>query len=251
MRHQIAWAQTAAGSDGEPAYIAAVQDGVIYSEGDDIRVPGDLAMIAGYAVINNNSQSGLSLFTSPRMRRESNLYVPQVTDDGTIGDQYPYLQLIRGPKPLTPQESLRFQRTVSTVAGTTTIAIIELIDGAMNPVRGDIISVNVFATNTGPGLVWNNSPITFREILPTGEYDVVGMTWTGGNLVAARMQFPGLPYRPGCLARSNVSISPYWETMAGNSGTWGRFHTNQQPSMDFLGLDTLTSQIGYLDLIAV
>lgn len=251
MRHQIAWAQTAAGSDGEPAYINAVQDGVIFSEGDDIRVPNDLAMIAGFAVINNNDQSGLSLFTSPRMRRESNLYVPQVTADGSIGDQYPYLQFIRSPKRLTPQESLRFQRTVSTVAGTTTVAVMDICDGAMQPVRGDLISVNVFATVTGPANIWSNGPMTFREILPTGEYDVVGMTWTGDNLIAARLQFPGLPYRPGCLARADVSVSPYWETMAGNAGVWGRFHTNQPPSVDFLPIGNTTSQVGYLDLISV
>lgn len=249
MRHMIAWGATAAGSDGEYANISAIQDGVIFSAGDDIRVPADLSNLAGLASVNNNDQSGPTRITSPRLRRRANVYAPLVTADGTIGDQYPYLQWIKSPIVLTPEESLRYQRSVPTVAGTTSIGVAELSDGAMQPIMGDFISLRVTATVTGGALDWHNGQITFDEILPTGWYMVVGMTWTGVNGIAARLQLPGFPYRPGCLMRSGANITPYFGTMYGEAGEYGRFHTNQPPSMDFLGHGDLTTQVGWFDLI--
>lgn len=251
MRHMIAWGGSATGSDGNAAFIPAVTDGVIFSEGDDIRVPSDLAMLAGVAAINTNDQVGLSLITSPRLRRRANLYIDTVTADASIDSQYPYLQYIDQPIMLNAEESLRFQRTVPTVTGTVSVCLVELVDAAYQPVRGDLISLGFTAATSGAALQWNNGTVTFRERLPTGYYDVVGLTLEGSNIVAGRLQLPGLPYRPGALARGTQSISPYWQTMQGNAGRYGRFHTNQPFSLDVLGIDAVGATTGTVQVLAV
>ena len=248
MRHCIAWGQEGAGSDGEYATIDAITDGVIFSEGDDIRIPADLSMLIGMAVINTNTQSGSARITSPRLRRRANIYAPLITQDGAVDDAFPYLQWARSPIVLNPEESVRFQRNVGTVSGTTSICVCEIADGPQTPMDGDFIIIRCTATASVPALAWTNATLQFEEQLPASYYDVLGMTWVGTGLVAARLQLPGFPYRPGSICRANGYVTPDPMTMYGGAGSWGRFHINQPPSIDFLAHTASTSQAGYLVL---
>lgn len=251
MRHTVAWYQDAAGSDGEFAAINAVTDGVIFSEGKDIRVPSDLAMLAGWAAVNNNDQAGVSRITSPMLRRRSNLYMERVDDDGSIGNLHPYLQAVDQPIRLNPEESLRFERVAATVAGTASIGVAELCDAAMQPVMGDLIAWQCTAAIAGAAGAWHNGTITPAERLPTGWYDIVGATVIGTNGIAFRLQLPGFPYRPGGLVRAGATVSPGEKTQFGRAGRWGRFHTNQPFSIDVLGIGALSgTYTAYLQLLA-
>ena len=97
---------------------------------------------------------------------------------------------------------------------------------------------------------WNGGLNNNGNILPAGQYQVVGMRVQGTNLVAARLVFQGFPWRPGAPAVNVLGDEDNKYFRMGRMGIWGEFDQTSPPTMDCLGV-TDTTQVVYLDLIKV
>lgn len=94
------------------------------------------------------------------------------------------------------------------------------------------------ASVTNVAGAWVFGALTFDQVLPTGEYTVVGMRCAAPATLAARLVFPGYTnYRPGVICDAvygNKQINaPWWD---GRMGILGKFRNTAQPSAEFLGI---------------
>jgi len=99
---------------------------------------------------------------------------------------------------------------------------------------------------------WVLGAITFNQILPAGEYTVVGMGAMCAAALAVRLVFPGNnQYRPGCVPDAAYGNKPWLNHFRyGGMGLFGKFLNTAQPSVETLGI-TAGAQTGalYLDVI--
>lgn len=104
----------------------------------------------------------------------------------------------------------------------------------------------VFAEGT-----WTLGTLSFDTALSEGQYAVIGMAAQGANLLAARLVYPNMIDRPGCLAVTAVSeyVLPKWRM--GASGLYGIFDNYNPPQVEMLGTGVGTTQEVYLDIIKV
>lgn len=104
----------------------------------------------------------------------------------------------------------------------------------------------VFAAGT-----WTLGNLVFDTPLSIGKYAVVGMAAQGTNALMARLVFPQMINRPGCLAVDAVAqyLLPTWRN--GNSGLYGIFDSFQPPQVEFLGVGAGGTQEVYLDIVKV
>ena len=123
-------------------------------------------------------------------------------------------------------------------------------DGPSAPVNGEILTIRATASITLVDGVWTNGNITFDQVLPVGDYNIVGMRAEGTGLVAARLVIQGYPWRPGIVGRTTVAQDDLDMMRFGRSGVLGTFNNNVPPTLDAIGA-TGTTQVIYLDLIKV
>lgn len=96
---------------------------------------------------------------------------------------------------------------------------------------------------------WVSGALTFSQSLPTGRYDIVGMSAQGANLLGARLIFSGQTWRPGVLAQQAAGEYDHEWFSAGNFGTFGSFDSWAPPTVQCLGYGAGASQSIYLDLV--
>lgn len=119
---------------------------------------------------------------------------------------------------------------------------------------GPILRFPMSATATLVKGQWVNAPLTSTQVLPSGQYAVVGMQVIGTACLAVRLVFVGSNnVRPGVIGQPTYGFDlneQYFS--AGNFGLFGTFLNTSPPSVDILGLaaGAQTPQI-WLDLIKI
>ena len=81
---------------------------------------------------------------------------------------------------------------------------------------------------------WQNGTITLDQVLPQGQYALVGMDVVAANVLAARLIFAGTGYRPGCPARNSVSSVMHPAFTDGRLGCYGKFENANVPNLEIL-----------------
>ena len=126
-----------------------------------------------------------------------------------------------------------------------------LTDGPIAPVSGEMFTVRVTNADTLVANVWTNGALTFDQVLPVGQYAIVGAVFISAGLLAFRFLFQGSTPRPGGLGYDDVSDLPPDKQRYGGLGVWGEFDSRTPPTVDFLSRAADTSQVGYLDLVRI
>lgn len=149
-------------------------------------------------------------------------------------------------------EELAIETSNNAGAAVVASAVLFLTDGNDPNPAGPYSTLVATAAVTLVAGQWVFSQLVFDQVLPTGEYTVVGMRASCPNGLAARLVFPGqTQWRPGCVtdnAYSGKQIRTPWTT--GLAGVYGKFRNTAQPGVEVLGLvagaQTLTC---FLDLM--
>lgn len=103
---------------------------------------------------------------------------------------------------------------------------------------------------TGVANGFASGNLTFDQTLPSGSYDIVGMSVFGTNMVAGRLILPGYSHRPGVIGGADAGKFMGDHFRMGNMGVFGTFTNVALPQ-----LEIFTSAAGastgdcYLDLI--
>jgi hypothetical protein len=246
-QHLAAWGASV-NSAGALTNISAIADQAIFTSGNDIRVPTDLSKIVWEAAVSNQTGPTQGQVTSPSLRDLANLDIEPIVS-GLVFGAPPQIQWHGdSPRDLVPYESMDFAILATGGAAAQNYGLVQLSDSAIKPVTGEIFTIRgtlaiALALNT-----WVNGGITFKQTLPAGRYQVVGMRVSSANLVAARLVFIGQAYRPGVLGNTSANNVGDFRFRLGRPGVYGEFDINQPPTVDALGVTDVAQEI-VLDLI--
>ena len=233
--------------------VAAVNDGVLFSEGDDIRVDDDYSYLRGAMVLNAADQQYVARLTSPTLRLigdESILAAPYDDDPDNIDTLY---YPPESPLKLGGNESIRLQALSLASAPTASLIVGALLlgTGATAEVTGQFRTVEFTSTSIAPAAVaWSNRQITFSQELPNGRYRVLGCLVLGtAGLTAFRLLFPAQSMRPGWFCQNNLGTTYPQNLMSGRFGVWGEFSINQPPTLDVFSANaTAVAVRGFMQL---
>lgn len=248
MRHMGAFYQSA--TITSLVTINAVADQSIFTSGKDLRVPNDLPYLSMAAALHNDAGFTQAQVQSPTLRDLAPFDVSPNKAALVFPSPHTGAYLYDNPLQLTGNEALNFAFAGADAGNIVSYGLVELTDGPVKPVTGEIFTVRATGTAALSAGVWVNTPLTLGTTLPAGKYNLVGLRAEGANLVAARTVLIGQAYRPGVLACTAISDVPYSRYRYGGVGSFGMFDINQPPTIDCLGV-TDTTQRFYLDLIAV
>ncbi|GAI91217.1 unnamed protein product, partial [marine sediment metagenome] len=117
---------------------------------------------------------------------------------------------------------------------------------------GEIFTIEATATVSGLVGYWVNTAISFVQTLPAGRYAIVGMRVEDTDPLAARLVFPDISPRPGCIGSSTTGTDSIHKFRYGELGNWGEFEHDAPPTVDFLAqADGAVSPEIIFDLIQV
>jgi len=124
-------------------------------------------------------------------------------------------------------------------------------DGPVTPVAAKYITVKATAAVTLTAYQWTNGAITLTQTLPKARYQVIGMKALSAGLIAARLVFPGYPWRPGVIGCDAIGDQDHERFRFGRLGVFGEFDSDAPPTVDFLSVSADTAEEVWLDLVKV
>lgn len=227
--------------------IAAVTDQSVRTNVNDIIVPAGMSnAVAAYIHGTIITRAQLQ---SPSTRRFINHEIHPVEAVASPASPPRFFDLRGSPIDLDEQEALNMAVVTTGGAATRADGLCWLSDGAVAPVGGQIRTVRVTSTATTVAGAWTTATLTFDQTLPAGEYKVVGAMFVATNLVAARLVFPGYPWRPGSLGQATDGGLGYGPFRYGGFGDWGPFYHNTPPTVEYLSNAADTNPTGVLDIV--
>lgn len=249
MMHLTAWSQSVQIANVLQA-ITAVQDPVLATLGNDIRVPAAMPYLMGAAAVINDATLVRAQVQAPSLRAMINEDIEPVVQAKVLGSFNTPLIHRDAPIPLMANEALNFAMQSNGAGVNMHIGGVILADGPMQPVTGPMYSVRATAACALVASTWVNGILTFGQVLPYGTYQIVGMRARGANLFAARLVFPGSPWRPGVFGVSAIGGMENEYARFGRMGVFGIFDSTVPPTVDCLG-DTDAAQTFIFDLIKI
>lgn len=230
--------------------IAAVREEMIFTNGDDFRVPVQLPNIIGAAALLNDASGTRAQVQSPSLRVLANLDVEPLVLAAVFGSPPEQSVWADAPIPVVPDEALQFAVESNPAAAAAHYGFIILSDGPQVPVSGRMFSVRATATVQQVAGAWVNGNLAFGTVLPAGRYQIVGMRARSADAVAARLVFPEQVPRPGVFAVNAIADLDPWSTRFGRIGVFGEFPHTTPPTVDVLG-GVAAAQTFIFDLIRV
>jgi hypothetical protein len=115
--------------------------------------------------------------------------------------------------------------------------------------NGDIYTMRGTGTTTVTAKAWTQCTITWQDTLPTGTYQVVGLSGQSTTGVFCRLIFENQNWRPGALAFATDPLRPPRQFLKGYLGSWGSFHSYRMPNVEFLCNAADTAQEVFLDFV--
>lgn len=235
---------------GNLAYVAAVPDQHVRVEGDNIVVPSGMGYLLGVFA------SGVSItrarIESPSLRRTLLLDVPMLRRGGvTSSTPHALNEFFYNPLPLEEFEILRALVAEDESGPERETVLVWIGDGPQSPVTGEIYTVEASANETLTPYEWSSVSINMVQTLPAGRYQLVGLQAMSSGLIAARVIFVGLSWRPGCIGVSGYGRWTHSLFRRGALGVWGEFTHDQPPVIEFLSSSADTTEYVWLDLIKV
>lgn len=231
--------------------IAAVREEMIFTTGDDYRVPTDMANIVGAAAIIGDASAVRAQLAAPSLRMHANLDIePLITPGDVFGSPPEGLFHPQAAIPLTPDEALTFLVESDPSVAEAHYGIVLLSDGPQVRVTGDMIVIRATATVQQVLGAWVNGNLTFGQTLPAGRYQVIGLRVRSADAVAARLVFPAQVARPGVPVVNLLTDNDVGSFRFGGFGVFGEFPHTIPPTIDVLG-GTAAAQVIHMDLLKV
>jgi hypothetical protein len=234
---------------------AAAGEQVLFTTGDEIRVPDGLEQLILAAGIVGQTDTR-ALLVSPSLRDVFNVDISPL-NDGTDGDCLPsvpqrVVDLRSSPIALEAGESLTAETNANQTDADDQSVLAWLSDGPIVPVTGvPIYALRATAAITAIAGSWTNGALTFLQTIPVGNYQVVGLRGEGVTLVGIRLVFRGGGWRPGVMGSVGRADEAWDGFRNGGMGVFGEFHSTVPPTVDVLCNDADTAQRVILDLVKV
>ncbi len=250
MYTTIAWSESI---DAGAAFVnlTAVVDQHIKTSGDFITVGSLNKLIGAHACIGTNAEEARLL--SPSLRRVNPYYITPV-NAALVPDAEARINFRPdNPIDLDVNESLEAEIKADPAAAEQVTVVAFLSDGVLNPIQGQMFTVNCEITLALVAGAWAFSEVSFPDSLPVADYAVCGARVITSAGVVFRLVPVGSPWRPGgCTVQAVGSKDPYHQRY-GRLGQWFIFNSVQLPGIEVLSsaaAGSATYQC-YLDLLKI
>lgn len=230
--------------------ITAVNDDLVFTVGEDLRVPSQSPFLLGATAALEATSALQAQLQSPSLRRIAYYDITPFDTGLVIDNGHKMMMHPQHPYALNTDESLNFMINTNPAGATSQYGLVWMGDGSQAPVAGEMFTVRCTSLMTAVLGEWTSGNIVFGQDLPVGEYDIVGMRVIEPTTVAARLIFKGGVYRPGCNALGDETAIDRDVFRHGGMGIWGTFHTNTPPSIEVISAAGGIVPIIYLDLMA-
>lgn len=250
MFHTAAYVQTV-----DPANvllpITAAREEMFFTTGADFRIPAGLNRIAAaWACINDASLLRAQL-QSPSLRIQTNLDIEPVIQAANFGANADLGSFsFDTPMQLVEDEALNFAMQSDPVAGVVHAGLVMLSDGPLQPIAGPVFTVRATSGVTQVAAAWTNGNLTLGQVLPAGQYAVVGARFRSTDAIAGRLVFSAQNARPGLPAVAAIGSRENTRYRAGGLGVWGVFPNTIPPTVDWIG-GAAVAQVVELDLMRI
>lgn len=235
------------GTDQE---IEAVNDGVLFTEGDAVRVDAAVSNLLGAGALTGASTFDSGTVRSPSLRVRNNFPIVPLNDSAQWNSPAEYPLLFDTPISLNATEPVTLSTDSDNGSATAIYGFTLFGSGPVVPARGEIFSAVFTTSHTASAGAWSTGPVTFDQRLPGGRYNVVGLRSWATGLIFSRLLFPGQSFRPGFPAWVNQKSVGDNMTRFGRPGVLGSFDNDSPFSVDIIG-GTSTSQTHVVDLIKI
>ena len=229
--------------------VAGLADDSVNVQGDDIRVPREFDMIgAVYGLGVNITQARV---LAPSLRDLVNLDIAPLDVSAEPTPRAGFYDLFENPVQLTPGENMRFQAAEGGASAQISNGGIWLVDGPAVRVQGAIHTVRVTGVTTLGAEAWSSVPLTFDQILPQGDYQLVGARMISATGKLCRFIIPGVAHRPGMVCYDAVGDQEDPIFRNGKLGVWAEFNNVQSLQAEVFAVAADTTQEGFLDIIKI
>lgn len=229
--------------------ITAVPGTAEYVQNGHQVLRDDLWLIAAYMSSAGLARGrivspSLRIVAPPQVRPITQLLLPPT--DPNVADYR------NGPIRLRGREEIAVEMTSATAGAEVHYCIMFCGDANFNVPRGVPYVIRATGATTVVAGAWTNVQLTFDDLLPAGEYEVIGMEAQGTTVVAARLVMPLQSLlRPGTLGQAALGGRTWRPFIDGGMGSFGRFVTTAMPSAEFLCNAADTAQTVFLKCIKV
>lgn len=230
--------------------ITVVREEMIFTTGDDARVPDALPFIIGAAALIGDASGIQAQVQSPSLRMLANLDVEPIVLADLFGSPPEVLFHPERAIPLTPDEAIQFFMNSNPAAAEQHYGLVWLADGVQNPIVGEFFRVRATSAITQVLTAWTNGNLTFGQTLPAGRYQIIGMRARSADAIAARLVFPEQVARPGVPVVNAIGDTDVSVFRAGRCGVFGEFPSTNPPTVDVVG-GTGTAQYYILDMVRI
>lgn len=242
-------AYSASADQAAIAPIAAVSDPSLTVSGNNIQIPDFAPMLHGaFGVGVNLTRLQLQ---SPSLRRIINFEVSPLNYAATLLSPPAYVDLFKSPIALDVAEQMQAYASEDGAGATRMNAFVMLGDGKNEAIAEPIYTVRVTGATTLTAFAWTNGALTFDQVLPVGDYAIVGSKFFSAGLLAFRFLFQGSTPRPGGLGTTTLQGLTPEAQRNGGWGVWGIFNSTTPPTVDWFSGSADTAETGYIDLVKV
>lgn len=231
------------------AAIAAIADPAITYSGNNIQIPDFGQYLMGaYASGVNLTRAQLQ---SPSLRRVLNPEIRPI-DRNAAPASYPgFLNLFLDAVKLDVSEQMQAYAAEDAAGASRMNVFVWLGDGKVEAISDQIFTVRVTGATTLTAYAWTPGAMVFDQVLPVGDYAIVGARCESTGMIAFRFIFQGQTPRPGGLGLSNeTKLDPQGQRFGG-WGNWGIFNSTTPPNVEYFSGSADTSEVLALDLIRV
>ena len=242
-------AYTASADQAAIAAITALSDPALTVSGNNIQIPDFGQYLMGaYANGVNISRAQLQ---SPSLRRVVNPEIRAIDISATPTTNPDYLNLFHNPIKLDVSEQMQAFTAESGAGATRMNVLVMLGDGKADVITDPIYTVRATGAVTLTAFAWTNGAFVFDQVLPVGDYAIVGARCESAGLIGFRFVFQGSTPRPGGVGIASGGIFDPIGQRYGGWGVWGVFNSTTPPTVDWLSGSADTAEVFTLDLIRV
>ena len=247
MYHTAIW--TASVDQPALTAIAALADPVLTISGNNLQVPSAtpaLGLAVGIGVNLTRFQ-----LQSPSLRRFINFESRPIHRSVTPLSPNPAIDFMDNVLELDAGEQLQAWTAEDGAGATRMNAIVNLLDKDVTSATGAIFTLRATGATTLVAFSWTNGALTLDQVLPVGQYAIVGARCESAGLLAFRFVFQNQTPRPGGIGNLTESTLTLPRQRFGGWGIWGTFDNWTIPTVDYFSSSADTAEVLALDLVKV
>jgi len=246
MHNTVAFRRTSGAAVEDLTIMTPLADPNIHIEGNFLFI-GEHNTLAGILVLG--AQVDDAQLDTPSLRRQTLYDLNPIDAAAEPTDPSKLIDLSAAPLQLVTGEGIRAFTDNNAAAAVDSFIILLLASGALQPVKGDIITLRCTSATTLVANAWSNCVLTLSQTLPVGRYAIVGASFSSTGCIAGRIVPVGQTGRPGGVGCDTFNHIGPINQRGGGWGVWCEFESSTPPSVDILSVSADTAEVIWLDLI--